>query len=69
MRRLLVFVQLLASIALILVILAIGSRRALVSVFNIGTVVLWLNFLSHFDLLKSLQLRIRLPIYSLQWNS
>ena len=53
-RRLLVFVQLLASIALILVILPIGSRGALVGIFNIGTVILRLNFLGHFDLLKSL---------------
>ena len=49
-RQLLVLVQLLASIALILVTLSIGSRRALVAVFYIGTVVLRRYFLGHFDL-------------------
>lgn len=50
MRRLLVFVQLFASIALILVVLSICSSRALVAVFNIGTVVLRCNFRAHLDL-------------------
>ena len=42
--------QLIASIALILVMLAIGSRRALVGILHIEAVVLRRNFLVHFDL-------------------
>lgn len=50
MRRLLALGQLLASIALILVVLSVRSRTALVGIFHIGTVVLWRNFIGHFDL-------------------
>lgn len=50
MRRLLVFGQLLASIAFILVMLSIGSRCAFVGISNVGSVVLWRDFLAHFDL-------------------
>jgi len=50
MRRLLVLGELLASISLDLVVLSIGARRALVGIWHIGAVVIWRNFLVHFDL-------------------